>query len=374
MKSRCDFSSVKRVVIKIGSSLLTNHGQGLNREAIASWVKQVVALKTDSVEVILVSSGSVAEGMCRLGWHTRPQTLHELQAAAAIGQMGLVQVYENFFQQHGMHTAQVLLTHDDLSDRRRYLNAKSTLLTLLSLNVVPIINENDVVATDEIRFGDNDNLGALVANLTQSELLIILTDQQGLYSKNPALYQEAKIISQINVNDSSLEAMAGDSLSGLGRGGMTTKINAARLAARSGSATVIAGGFMDNVIIKIIEGQQIGSFLVPNVPPLVARKQWLAGHLQTKGQLVLDEGAVKVLRTAGKSLLSIGVVSSSGYFGRGDLVVCVDGSSREVARGLVNYGNDEVNLIQGRASADIKDLLGYVNEPELIHRDNLMVL
>lgn len=372
--SRADFAKVKRVVVKIGSSLLTKGGLGLDKASIAAWVEQMAGLRRQSIDVILVSSGSVAEGMCRLGMKVRPRTLHELQAAASVGQMGLVRVFDDNFQWHQLHAAQVLLTHDDLSNRQRYLNARSTLLTLLKFGVVPVINENDAVATEEIRFGDNDTLAALVANLVEAELLIILTDQQGLFTGDPGLYPDAKLISEISVNDDRLDAMAGDSRSGLGRGGMCTKVRAARLASRSGAATVIAAGAVDNVITAVIAGTDLGTYLLPDIEPMVARKRWLAGQLQVKGRLVLDAGAVMMLKNEGKSLLAVGVKSVSGRFGRGELVSCVDETGFEVARGLVNYGNGDAQLIAGRSSSEFEGILGYFDDAELIHRDNLVLI
>lgn len=371
---RANFKNVKRVVIKIGSSLLTKGGQGLDKSAITAWVSQMVGLKRRSVDVVLVSSGSVAEGMSRLGLKIRPKTLHELQAAAAVGQMGLVRVFDDNFQQHGLHAAQVLLTHDDLTDRQRYLNARSTLLTLLKFGVVPVINENDTVATEEIRFGDNDTLAALVANLVEADLLIILTDQKGLYTGDPGLYTDAELISQISVNDNRLEKMAGESRSGLGRGGMYTKVRAARLASRSGAATVIAAGVVDGVITKVILGEEIGTHFLPDIEPLVARKRWLAGQLQVKGKLVLDAGAVKVLKSDGKSLLAVGVKSVSGQFERGELVSCADENGLEIARGLVNYGKTDAELIVGKNSTEFEKILGYADDSELIHRDNMVLM
>ncbi len=371
---RTKFVNVKRVVIKIGSSLLTKGGLGLDKSAIAAWVNQMVGLKQRSIDIVLVSSGSVAEGMSRLGLKVRPKTLHELQAAAAVGQMGLVRVFDDNFQQHGHHAAQVLLTHDDLTDRRRYLNARSTLLTLLDFGVVPVINENDTVATEEIRFGDNDTLAALVANLVEAELLIILTDQNGLYTRDPGLYPNAELITHISVNDNRLEGMAGESRSGLGRGGMYTKVRAARLAARSGAATVIAAGVAENVITKVIAGEDIGTHFLPDIEPLLARKRWLAGQLQIKGKLVLDAGAVKVLKNDGKSLLAVGVKSISGRFERGELVSCVDENGLEIARGLINYGKTDADLIAGKSSAEFEKILGYADDSELIHRDNMVLI
>ncbi|MGR9114153.1 MAG: glutamate 5-kinase [Gammaproteobacteria bacterium] len=372
--SRTDFAKAKRIVVKIGSSLLTAGGRGLNQEAIAEWVAQMAGLRARGVEVILVSSGSVAEGMARLGIKVRPKTLHELQAAASVGQMGLVRIFENYFQTHGLHAAQVLLTHDDLSNRQRYLNARSTLLTLLGFGVVPVINENDAVATEEIRFGDNDTLAALVANLVEAELLVILTDQQGLFTCDPSVNRDARLVSEVPAHDPCLDEMAGESRSGLGRGGMYTKIRAARLASRSGAATVIAAGVAQNVIAKVVAGEDVGTYLVPGIEPLVARKRWLAGQLQVKGRLVLDDGAVRMLREAGKSLLAVGVKSVAGGFERGELVSCVSETGREVARGLINYGADEARKIAGRSSLEFESILGYADDAELIHRDNMVLI
>ena len=372
--SRSDFRHAKRVVIKIGSALLTDGGKGLNKAAIAVWVAQMAKLKQQGIEVVLVSSGSVAEGMSRLGLKTRPKALHELQAAASVGQMGLVQNFERNFQAHGLHTAQVLLTHDDLSDRKRYLNARSTLLALLDYNVVPVINENDAVATDEIRFGDNDTLGALVANLIAADLLIILTDQLGLFDSDPSVNANAVLIKQIASNDSRLQSMAGESRSGLGRGGMATKVSAARLAARSGASTVIASGDVENVLLELMVGGDVGTYLFASLEPIVARKQWLAGQLQAKGRLVLDAGAVDVLRKSGKSLLAVGIKTVEGHFNRGELVICLDAEGVEVARGLVNYKSAEIELIKGRASNQFENILGYSDDEEVIHRDNLVLV
>lgn len=372
--NRNDFSKAKRIVVKIGSSLLTAGGHGLNKAAINKWVEQMANLCLQDKEVLLVSSGSVAEGISRLGLKQRPKTLHELQAAASVGQMGLIKTFEDGFQKHNLHSAQVLLTHDDLSDRRRYLNARSTLLTLLAFDVVPVINENDAVATEEIRFGDNDTLAALVANLVEAELLIILTDQMGLFDSDPSINPAAQLISNASVNDSILDQVAGESKSGLGRGGMFTKVRAARLAARSGAATVIISGSIDNVITQVISGDEIGTYLIPDIAPLAARKQWLAGQLQIKGQLILDEGAVHILKNAGKSLLAVGVKSVRGQFNRGDLVSCRTENGIEIARGLVNYSSDDTHKIAGKASTEFESLLGYADDAELIHRDNLVVI
>lgn len=372
--SRENFQTAKRVVIKIGSSLLTAGGQGLNKPAIAAWVAQMAALRQQGIEVVLVSSGAVAEGMVRLGLKQRPKTLHELQAAAAVGQMGLVRVFENKFQQHNLHAAQILLTHDDLTNRQRYLNARSTLLTLLEFGVIPVINENDTVATEEIRFGDNDTLGALVANLVEADLLILLTDQTGLFDSDPSVNPQAKLIESADVNDSLLDEVAGESRSGLGRGGMFTKVRAARLASRSGAATVIIAGAIENVISRVIAGENLGTYLIPNIAPIAARKQWLAGQLQIKGRLILDAGAVKVLTEHGKSLLAVGVKTVEGHFKRGDLVSCLDGNGFEVARGLVNYNAAECLKLAGRASSEFEVVIGYADDEELIHRDNMVVI
>ncbi len=354
--------------------MLTEGGKGLNKSAISDWITQIANLSKQNKDIILVASGSVAEGISRLGLKQRPKTLHELQAAASVGQMGLVKIFEDNFQKHNLHSAQVLLTHDDLSDRQRYLNARSTLLTLLDFGVVPVINENDAVATEEIRFGDNDTLAAQVANLVEADLLIILTDQVGLFDSDPSINPDAQLISEAKVNDSLLEEVAGESKSGLGRGGMTTKIRAARLAARSGAGTVIVSGEIENVINNVVAGKKLGTYLIPNIAPLAARKQWLAAQLQSKGQLVLDDGAVDSLKNSGKSLLAVGVKSATGQFKRGDLVSCLTENELEIARGLINYGSEDVNKIAGKASTEFEKLLGYADDAELIHRDNLVIL
>jgi glutamate 5-kinase len=363
-----------RWVIKIGSALLTADGRGLDRERLAGWVEQMVALRADGADVALVSSGAVAEGMSRMGWKRRPRMLHELQAAAAIGQMGLVEAYESCFQRRGLHTAQVLLTHDDLTDRRRYLNARSALKTLLGLGVVPVVNENDTVATEELRFGDNDTLAALVANLLEADLLVLLTDQAGLFDRDPRLSPDARLIPETRVDDPRLDAFAGESASGLGRGGMVTKVRAARLAARSGTATVIGPGAEPGVLQRLARGESVGTLLRPVQGPQAARKRWLAGHLQVRGRLTLDEGAVQVLRGQGRSLLAVGVREVTGEFRRGEVVSCVDPRGSEVARGLVNYDAAETRRIMGQPSGRIEAILGYVDEPELIHRDNLVLV
>jgi len=363
----------KRWVIKIGSALLTNNGAGLDRNAIDGWVDQIADLLLQGKEVVLVSSGAIAEGIVRLGWHNRPDSIHELQAAAAVGQMGLVQAYESSFQRFDRLTAQILLDHDDMASRQRYLNARGVLQTLMSLTVVPIVNENDTVVTDEIRFGDNDSLAALVANLIDADILVILTDKDGLYSANPDLELDARLISQAMAKDTSLDTLAGGSGGTLGRGGMVTKLQAARLAARSGCSTIIVGGRNANILHQVAAGDEVGTLLSAGQKPLAARKQWLAGHLQVKGQLVLDAGAVKVLTQQGRSLLAVGVRQVVGTFTRGDLVSCVNADGVEIARGLVNYNANEAALIQGQSTESIAGILGYLEDDELIHRDNLVV-
>jgi len=364
----------KRIVVKVGSSLVTNQGAGLDLAALGNWAKQIAALNSAGHEVVLVSSGAIAEGMQRLGWKKRPASIHDLQAAAAVGQMGLVQAYESCFRKHDLHAAQVLLTHADLADRERYLNARTTLTTLLSLRVIPIINENDTVVTDEIKFGDNDTLGALVANLIEADLLIILTDQDGLYTADPRKNPTATLVSQALAGDALLEAMAGAAGSHIGRGGMITKILAAKRAARSGAHTVIASGHEPDVLLRLINGESVGTLLTAATLTLVARKQWLADRLQVSGKLVLDAGAVKALRSDGKSLLPIGVKNVAGEFERGELVACVGEDGNEIARGLTNYNAIEASRIAGHASMEIESLLGYGGEAEIIHRDNLVLL
>jgi len=364
---------VRRCIIKIGSTLLTKSGQGLDTVAIAAWAVQVAQLRSMGIEVVLVSSGAVAAGMQRLRRDARPHALHELQAMAAVGQMGLVQIYESEFQRHGLYTAQVLLTHDDLVNRQRYLNARSTLSTLLGWGVIPVVNENDTVATDEIRFGDNDTLAALVANLVEAELLIILTDQAGLYNKDPRQHADATLIRAGKAGDKRLQEMAGGSGT-LGRGGMRTKLTAAEKAGRSGTATVIASGREQNILLRILAGEAIGTHLTPEQSRVAARKQWLAGQLQVRGRLALDAGAVKVLRESGRSLLSVGVKSVEGNFSRGEMVACFSPEGVEIARGLINYSAEETARIIGYASDKIESILGYIDEPELIHRDNMVLV
>lgn len=367
-------SGARRWVVKIGSALLTADGRGLDRDSMAVWVEQMVALREAGIELVLVSSGAVAAGMSRLGWASRPKAMHALQAAAAVGQMGLVQAWESSFGEHGRHTAQVLLTHDDLSDRKRYLNARSTLRALVELGAIPVINENDTVVTDEIRFGDNDTLAALVANLVEADLLVILTDRDGMFDADPRSNPDAQLIFEARADDSALDAVAGGTGGALGRGGMQTKLRAARLAARSGAHTVIVGGRIERVLDRLRQGERLGTLLAPERGLLAARKQWLAGHLQTRGTLVLDHGAVKALVEDRKSLLPVGVRDVQGAFRRGEMVVCVAEDGREVARGLANYSAVEAQKIVGQPSDAIERLLGYVSEPELVHRDNLVLV
>ncbi len=367
-------SQAKTLVVKVGTSLVTHAGRGLDVEAIARWAAQIARLRQMGRRTILVSSGAIAEGMQRLGWTRRPHSMHELQAAAAVGQMGLVQCYESCFREHGLHTAQVLLTHADMADRQRYLNARTTLRTLLELGVIPVINENDTVVTDEIKFGDNDTLGALVTNLVEADALILLTDQAGLYESDPRRDSSAKLIEQAQASDPRLETIAGGTGSALAKGGMLTKVQAAKRAARSGAHTVIASGREPEVLVRLAQGERLGTLLTAQTVPLAARKQWLADHLTVTGRLRLDAGAVKAVVRDGKSLLPIGVVEVSGEFDRGAVVGCLDPQGREVARGLVNYSAAEARQIVRRPSAEIESVLGYFDEPELIHRDNLVLL
>ena len=364
----------KRIVVKIGSSLITDGGKGLDRGMIATWAEQMASLRAQNVDVVLVSSGSIAEGIARLGLKSRPLNISELQATAAVGQMGLVQAYEACFQAHGIHSAQVLLTHADLSNRKRYLNARTTLRTLLGYGAVPVVNENDTVSNEEIRFGDNDTLAALVANLIEADLLIILTDQQGLFDTNPMTDANAKLIEQADANDAKLVDYAGPSSGHLGRGGMQTKVSAAQLAARSGTHTIIVCGKTENVITRLLQGESIGSFLQAGKGHLAARKQWLAGHMRCAGELHLDEGAVNVLQNRNASLLPIGVMKVEGIFNRGEVVACLSPDGVEVARGLVNYPSDECKQIIGKSSKQIPEILGYEDDPELINRENLILM
>ena len=363
----------KKVVVKIGSTLTTDGGKGLDLDMIAAWAEQIAALRTQGVDVVLVSSGSIAEGISRLGLKTRPTNISELQATAAVGQMGLIQAYEAVFQQHGLHSAQILLTHADLSNRNRYLNARATLRTLLKYGTVPVVNENDSVSNEEIRFGDNDTLSALAANLIEADLLIILTDQDGLFDSDPGQNPNAKLIEKAAANDPRLMGYAGPSRGYLGSGGMRTKVSAAQLAARSGTHTVIAPGKLENVIIRLVQGEAIGSFLEAGEGHLAARKQWLAGHMRCAGELLLDDGAVDVLQNKNASLLPVGVKQVNGVFNRGEVVACVDSEDREIARGLVNYTSDECKQIIGKPSRQIPQILGYEDDPELINRENMIL-
>ena len=370
---RARIGNARCLVVKVGSALVTNNGAGLDREALQNWARQIAALRADGRKVALVSSGAIAAGMQRLGWKSRPHEVHQLQAAAAVGQMGLVQAYESAFSEHGLQTAQILLTHDDLADRERYLNARSTLTTLLELGVVPIINENDTVITDEIKFGDNDTLGALIANLIEADTLVILTDQSGLFTADPRKDANARLVSEGQAEDPSFEGMAGGSASQISKGGMVTKVRAARRAARSGAHTVIASGREPDVLVRLLAGEPVGSLLHAASTPLQARKQWLADHLQVAGSLIIDDGACRAL-AQGRSLLPVGVRSVIGDFARGEVVSCLSLEGKELARGLVNYPASECRRIAGRASGEIETLLGYVDEAELIHRNNMVVL
>ena len=365
--------NAKRIVVKVGSSLVTNEGRGLDADAIGQWCRQLAILVQGGREVIMVSSGAIAEGMKRLGWLTRPQGIHELQAAAAVGQMGLVQVYETKLRENGMGSAQVLLTHADLADRERYLNARSTLLTLLQLGIVPVINENDTVVNDEIKFGDNDTLGALVANLVEADALIILTDQKGLYTADPRKDPNAAFVHEAKAGDPVLEAMAGGAGSSLGRGGMITKILAAKRAAGSGASTVIAWGREPDALLRLTQGEAIGTLLVAQTQKTQARKQWMVDHLQMRGSVVVDAGAASKVKGEGKSLLPIGMTSVNGEFSRGDVIAVHDEKGLEIARGLANYSSAEARLICRKASGEFEKLLGYTGEPEMMHRTNLVL-
>lgn len=372
--TRSRITLARRWVIKVGSSLVTDGGRGIDPGAIAKWAAEIAVLRSRGCEVVLVSSGAIAEGMKRLGWTTRPHEIHELQAAAAVGQMGLAQAYESGFAQWKLKTAQVLLTHEDIADRRRYLNARSTLNTLLKHGVVPIINENDTVVTDEIKLGDNDTLAALVTNLIEAEVLVILTDQAGLYTADPRKDSGAEFIANARADDARLAEMAGGAGSTIGKGGMATKVRAAERAARSGATTVIASGLQSDVLARLSAGEEIGTCLTAPLEPVAARKQWLADQLLLRGTLTLDAGAVKVLLHQGKSLLPIGVTAADGEFERGDVVACYGPDGQEVARGLVNYSASDARRILRKSSGEIESILGFVEEPELIHRDNLILL
>lgn len=369
---RAHIQKASRLVVKIGSALVTNNGAGLDHAALDSWARQIAALRKGGREIALVSSGAIAEGMQRLSWKKRPSEMRCLQAAAAVGQMGLVEAYEKTFSRHGLSTAQILLTHDDLADRQRYLNARSTLITLLELGVIPIINENDTVVTEEIKFGDNDTLGALIANLIEADALIILTDQKGLYTADPRRVPGAELVEEGAAQDLRFEAMAGRAASSLSKGGMLTKVLAARRAARGGAHTCIASGREPDVLLRLIQGEPVGTLLHASHSRLAARKQWLANHLQLAGSLVIDTGAIKALHE-GKSLLPVGVLEAKGDFRRGEAVACVNETGEEIARGLANYGAGECRRILRKPSAEIESILGYVDTPEIIHRDNLVV-
>ena len=363
----------RRIVVKVGSALVTNEGRGLDPVAIDRWGAQLARLRRLGKEVVMVSSGAIAEGVKRLGWPRRPREIHELQAAAAVGQMGLAQVYESCFRAHGLPTAQVLLTHEDLADRTRYLNARSTLLTLLRLGVVPIINENDTVVTDEIKVGDNDTLGALVTNLIDADALVILTDQQGLYTADPRKDPAATLLPRVVAGDPELEGIAGGAGSSIGKGGMITKVLAAKRAAYGGASTVVCSGREPDVLARLAAGEPVGTEFVAQTQRLAARKQWLADHLQLRGAVRVDAGALRALRDDGKSLLPIGVVEVVGEFERGEAVAVLDADGREIGRGLINYGASDARRIARRASSEIEAVLGFVEEPELIHRDNLVL-
>ena len=371
---RAVLRDARRIVVKVGSSLVTNEGRGVDAQAIGNWCRQLAALASQGREVVMVSSGAIAEGMKRLAWKTRPHELPRLQAAAAVGQMGLAHMYETQLSLLGLRSAQVLLTHADLADRERYLNARSTLLTLLALKVVPVVNENDTVVNDEIKFGDNDTLGALVANLVEADALVILTDQRGLYASDPRREPAARFIDQATAGDPELERMAGGVGSAIGRGGMITKVLAARRAAGSGASTVIAWGGEPDVLLRLASGESIGTSLWAGTPKLAARKQWMADHLQLRGAVTVDAGAVQKLRDDGKSLLPIGVVATEGDFARGDVIAVRTQGGVEIARGLANYSAPETRLIARKPSSQIEAALGYAGEPELIHRDNLVLV
>ena len=370
----------RRVVVKIGSSLVTNEGKGVDLVAIDHWSRQIARIRDAAPdgdggrpEIVLVSSGAVAEGMKRLGWTRRPREMHDLQAAAAIGQMGLVQAYESSFSRHGIMTAQILLTHEDLADRKRYLNARATLLSLLGLGVVPIVNENDTVVTDEIKVGDNDTLGALVSNLIEAELLVILTDQPGLFTADPRRQADARLLAEVRAGDPTLEALAGGAGSAIGKGGMITKVLAAQRAATSGTSTVVCSGREPDVLLRLMQGEAIGTLFAAQTPRLAARKKWMADHLQLRGAVVIDAGAVTALLSGGRSLLPIGVTEVRGEFERGELVAIVGADGRELARGLSNYASNDARRVMRQPSSRIEAILGFLEEPELIHRDNLVL-
>lgn len=368
-----DLKNAQRWVVKIGSSLLTNNGQGLDLPAIEAWVKQLLVLRRHGLEIVLVSSGAVAAGMEHLGWTTRPTALHQLQAAASVGQAALIQVYNDFLRRGGVHGSQVLLTHEDLQERQRYLNARATLRTVLELGVIPIINENDAIASTEIRFGDNDTLAAMVANLLEADVLVILTDQAGLYDQDPRRVPDARLLPEVEAGDPALLSMAGGTGTAIGSGGMITKVRAASRAAQSGAATIVAPGGVEDVLLRIWGGEALGTYFRPTVAKLAARKRWLAGQLRPNGILHLDAGAAKVLREKGSSLLPVGITGAEGDFQRGDLLRCLDPQGQEVARGLVNFSQHEVLLRMGKSSRTLLELFGDIDEAEIIHRDNLVL-
>ena len=373
--NRTEFmQTTQRWVVKIGSALLTRDGQGLDREALADWAGQMARLRQAGIEIVLVSSGAVAEGMSRMGWKVKPKALYEKQAAAAIGQMSLIHAYEMVFEQHGFHAAQVLLTHDDLSDRRRYLNARSTLTTLIDLKVIPVINENDTVAFEEIRLGDNDTLGAMVGNLIEADLLVILTDQQGLYDKDPRKFANAQLISEGQANNPDYLEFAGGAGTNIGSGGMRTKVLAAQRAARSGCATIIASGREASVLERLHAGEALGTLLLAEAAPIAARKQWIAGQLANTGKVWLDAGATEAILNTGKSLLPVGIAKVEGQFDRGEVISCLDNNGQLIAKGVVNYNSDEADKIKRQPTKAIEGILGYIDRPELIHRDNLVLL
>ncbi|WP_407645334.1 glutamate 5-kinase [Halothiobacillus diazotrophicus] len=375
MMSRAHLSTDRRWVVKIGSAMVTGNGAGLDMAAIDRWAQQIAALRAAGREVVIVTSGAVAEGMARLGWQDRPTALPQLQAAAAVGQMGLVQAYADVLRRYDIHTAQILLTHEDLSDRERYLNARSTLRVLLGLGVVPVVNENDTVATDEIRFGDNDTLAALVANLVEADVLVILTDQLGLFDADPRRNPTAKLLTEVVAGDPALESMASPEGGRLGRGGMYTKVMAAKRAAQSGAATIVASGAEPEVLVRLASAEPgVGTLFQPAQTRLAARKQWLAGQLRAQGEVQVDAGAAAALRQGGRSLLPIGVIRVDGKFDRGDLVRIIDETGRDFARGLVNYSADQARKLCRQPSSAIADVLGFAEEDELIHRDNLVIL
>ncbi|MCY4357948.1 MAG: glutamate 5-kinase [Gammaproteobacteria bacterium] len=372
MKQKAQVSG-GRWIVKLGSSLVTNNGLGLDREAIADWARQLVHLQLSGIQVVLVSSGAVAEGVARLNLESRPRQIHRQQAAAAVGQMGLIQAYEHCFMEQGVHAAQILLTHEDLSHRTRYLNARSTLLSLLSMGTMPVVNENDTVATTELCFGDNDTLAGLVANLINADRMVILTDQEGLFSADPRLSDSAEMVRQASATDPKLMRLAGKGTD-LGRGGMQTKLSAAQLASRSGTSTVIANGRKNAVLIRLMRGEKLGTLLEADREPIAARKRWIAGQLVPAGKLQLDSGAVAVLQQSGRSLLAVGIKSVFGEFNRGEVVACLDESGKEIARGLINYDSQHVVRLCGQSSHRIEEILGFVAEEEIIHRDNLILV